>query len=161
MPDCRTTTVIGCIMTQIWSKGGVGGNHRQCLVMACLWTRQLEHSRFRTELFFYKITHHQSSIYVLFQPHGIYITSETKIKAGETEKYTDWDKRKKAARRNRLLRVCTGWAHTSAEVNPVRVRSPDLNFGSGWLPKFSGDFIDRKQICGKIAIKIRSVFPEI
>jgi len=46
---------------------------------------------------------------------------------------------------------------TSAKANPVRI--PDSR--SAQLPKFSEDFIVQGYICGRICIKIRSVFPEI
>ena len=36
--------------------------------------------------------------------------------------------------------------------------APD--FGSEWLPKFSGDFLVPSYICDKIFMKIRSLFPE-
>jgi len=50
---------------------------------------------------------------------------------------------------------------TSRSRVQTRIQTPDLDFGSRWLPKFNRDFLVQSYICGKIFMKIRTVCPEI
>jgi len=47
------------------------------------------------------------------------------MKAGKTEKRTDWDKTKTQNDETNYYDDCTRWAQCSAKASPIRIRSPD------------------------------------